>query len=29
VDEVLLGRLRALVGEAEEASIAAFRGAYR
>jgi branched-subunit amino acid aminotransferase/4-amino-4-deoxychorismate lyase len=29
VDEVLLGRLRALVGEAEEASIAAFRDAYR
>jgi branched-chain amino acid aminotransferase len=28
VDEALLGRLRALVGEAEEASIATFRDAY-
>lgn len=29
VDEALLGRLRSLVGEAEEASTAAFRDAYR
>ena len=29
VDETLLERLRALVGEAEEASTAAFRDAYR
>jgi len=29
VDEALLGRLRSLVGEAEEASTAAFRSAYR
>jgi len=29
VDEALLGRLRALVGEAEGASTAAFRDAYR
>jgi hypothetical protein len=28
VDEALLGRLRALVGEAEEASTATFRDAY-